>query len=124
MAEFGFVKTLWCLPISGSGLIWFTRLPFFIVSLISRLVVLGCLLILPGLMKNSERPGFPTFVALDKGIPALKEFNEEVVGWLPLLPEVHLPPLTGNDLFQVVRGKTATAGCFDGWGWSPACFLV
>ena len=46
------------------------------------------------------------------------EFNEEVVGWLPLLPEVDMPPLTGNDLFfQVVRCKTATAGSLDGWGW-------
>ena len=46
----------------------------------------------------------------------LDEFNEEVVGWLPLLPEVHLPPLIGNDLFQVVRGETA-ASSLDGWGW-------
>ena len=28
-----------------------------------------------------------------------------------------MPPLTGNDLFQVVRGKTATASSLDGWGW-------
>ena len=27
-----------------------------------------------------------------------------------LLPEVDMPPLTGYDLFQVVRCKTATAG--------------
>ena len=48
---------------------------------------------------------------------SLEEFNEEVDGWLPLLPEVHLPPLTGNDLLQVVRGKTATAGGLGGWCW-------
>ena len=47
----------------------------------------------------------------------MEEFNEEVVGWLPLLPEVYMPPLTGDDLFQVVRCKTATAGTMDGWGW-------
>ena len=46
-----------------------------------------------------------------------EEFNEEVVGWLPLLPEVDMPPLTGDDLFQVVRCMTATAGSLDGWGW-------
>ena len=28
-----------------------------------------------------------------------------------------MPPLTGDDLFQVVRCKTATAGSLDGWGW-------
>ena len=46
-------------------------LPFFSVSLILRLVVLGSFLILLGLTRNSERLGFPTFLALDKGIPAL-----------------------------------------------------
>ena len=40
---------------------------FFSVSLLSRLVVLRFLLILLGLMRNSERLGFPTFVALGKG---------------------------------------------------------
>ena len=48
---------------------------------------------------------------------SLEEFSEEVVGWLPLLPEVDVPPLTGDDLFQVVRCKTASAGSLDGWGW-------
>ena len=28
-----------------------------------------------------------------------------------------MPPLTGDDLFQVVRCETATAGSLDGWGW-------
>ena len=60
---------------SGSGLIWFLPLLFPSVSLIVLLVVLGFFQVRPGLMKNSERPGFPTF-----------EFNEEVEGWPPLLP--------------------------------------
>ena len=38
----GFGRTLWCIPISGSGLTWFPLLPSFSVSLISRLVDLGC----------------------------------------------------------------------------------
>ena len=59
----------------------------------------------------------PYFCRSGQREASLEEFNEEVVGWLPLLPEVHLPPLTGNDLFQVVRGETATAGSLDGWGW-------
>ena len=40
-----------------------------------------------------------------------------MVGWLLLLPEVDMPPLTGDDLFQVVWCKTAPAGSLDGWGW-------
>ena len=59
-------------PNSGSGLIWSPLLPSFSVSLILRLVVLECLLIRPGLMRNSASPGFPTSVALGKGRPALK----------------------------------------------------
>ena len=41
---------------------------------------LDFLLIWLGLMKNSERPGFPTFAVLGKGTPALEEFNLEVEG--------------------------------------------
>ena len=84
---------------------------FFSVSLISRLVVLGFLLILLGLVRNSERLGFPTFVALGKG------FDFEVEEWLPLLPEVSLPRLTGQMLADVVQRKGATAGSLDGWEW-------
>ena len=68
----GFGKTPWCIPIDGSGLTWFPQLGFSSVSPISRLVVLECLLILPGLMRNSERLGFPICVAVGKGIPALR----------------------------------------------------
>ena len=63
-------------------------------------------------MKNSERLGFPTFVVLGKGRPALKNSM-----WLPLLPEVSLPRLTGQMLADVVQRKRATAGSLDGWGW-------
>ena len=62
-------------------------------------------------MRNSERPGFPTFAALGKGRPALVE------GWLPFLPEVALPRLAGEMLTEVVHRKGATAGSLDGWGW-------
>ena len=69
-------------------------------------------------MKNSERPGFPTFVALDKGRPALMNSAHEVCwvgcrGWY----EFSLPTLTGDVLFEVVRRKSSTAGSLDGWGW-------
>ena len=68
-------------------------------------------LILIRLMQNSERPGFPTFAALGKGRPTLTD------GWLPLLPEVHLPRLTGQLLADVVHRKGVSAGGLDGWGW-------
>ena len=48
---------------------------------------------------------------------SLDEFGFEVDGWLPLLPEVHLPRLTGQMLADVVHRKGVTAGSLDGWGW-------
>ena len=48
---------------------------------------------------------------------SLEEFDREVDGWLPLLPVVALPGLTGEMLADVVRRKGATAGSLDGWGW-------
>ena len=68
-------------------------------------------------MRNSERPGFPTFVAPGKGETSLDEFNNECDGWLPHLGEFSLPTLTGDMLFEVVKRKNATAGSLDGWGW-------
>ena len=38
-------------------------------------------------------------------------------GWLPLLPVVSLPELTGEMLAEVVRRQGATAGSLDGCGW-------
>ena len=48
---------------------------------------------------------------------SLDEFGFEVDGWLPLLPEVHLPRLTGQMLADVVHRKNVSAGGLDGWGW-------
>ena len=48
---------------------------------------------------------------------SLELFDREVDGWLPLLPEVHLPRLTGQMLADVVQRKGATAGSLDGWWW-------
>ena len=101
----GFGRTLWCIPVSGSSPTYFLLLAFSSERIILRLVVLRCLLIRPGLMRNSER---------DTG---LEEFALEVDGWLPLLPEVHLPRLTGQMLADVVRRKGATAGSLAGWRW-------
>ena len=46
----------------------------------------------------------------------LEEFAHEVGGWLPFLPEVGLPRLTGSLLAEVVRKEKVTAGGLDGWG--------
>ena len=92
-----------------------TLLLFFNVSRISLLVVLVFYLILLGLMRNSERPGFPVFVALGKGRPALRKSIVRLR--VTLLPEVSLPCLTGQMLAVVVQSKGATAGSHDGWGW-------
>ena len=48
---------------------------------------------------------------------SLEEFTHEVEGWLPFLPEVALPRLTGEMLAEVVHHKGATAGSLDGWCW-------
>ena len=48
---------------------------------------------------------------------SLEEFDFEVEEWLPLLPEVSLPRLTGQMLADVVQRNSATAGSLDGWGW-------
>ena len=57
---------------SGFGLIWFPLPHFSSVILVFHLMVRVFYLILLGLMRNSERPGFPIFVALGKGKPALR----------------------------------------------------
>ena len=59
----------------------------------------------------------PYFCRSGQREASLEEFDFEVEGWLPLLPEVSLPCLTGQMLDDVVRGKGATAGSLDGWGW-------
>ena len=67
-------------------------------------------------MNNSEKPGFLVFVAVDREA-SLEQFSQDVDGWLPLLPVVSLPDLTGEVLAEVVRRKSATACTLDGWGW-------
>ena len=59
----------------------------------------------------------PCFCRSGQREASLEEFDREVDGWLPLLPEVHLPRLTGQVLADVAQRKGATAGSLDGWGW-------
>ena len=98
-------------------LIWCRLLPFFSVSPISRLVVLECLLTLPGLMRNSERLGFPTFVVLGKGRPALKNSIMRLKDGCHFYLRFLCPRLTGRMLADVVQRKSATAGSLDGSVW-------
>ena len=66
----------------------------------------------------------PYFCRSGQRDTSLEEFNEEVGRWLPLLPEFHLPRLTGQMLADVVRRKGATAGSLDGWGWRELKVLL
>ena len=59
----------------------------------------------------------PYFCRSGQRDTSLEEFDHEVGGWLPLLPEVDLPWLTGQVLADVVQRKGAIAGSPDGWGW-------
>ena len=59
----------------------------------------------------------PYFCRSGQREASLEEFDSEVEGWLPLLPEVSLPCLTGQMLADVVQSKGATAGSLDGCGW-------
>ena len=59
----------------------------------------------------------PNFCPSGQRETSLEEFSREVDGWLPLLPEVDLPRLTGQILADVVKSEGATAGGLDGWGW-------
>ena len=60
----------------------------------------------------------PYFWSSGQRDTSLEEFSEQVGEWLPLLPEVALPRLTGQMLADVVRRKGATAGSLEGWGWT------
>ena len=61
----------------------------------------------------------PFFCRSGQRETSLDEFGFEVDWWLPLLPEIHLPRLTGQMLADVVHRKGVTAGGLDGWvGWS------
>ena len=58
----------------------------------------------------------PYFCRSGQRDTSLEEFDREVDGWLPLLPEFDLPRLTGQVLADVVQRKSSTAGSLDGGG--------
>ena len=59
----------------------------------------------------------PYFCRSGQRETSLDEFSFEVDGWLPILPEIHLPRLTGQMLADVVLRKGVSAGSLDGWEW-------
>ena len=59
-----------------------------------------------------RKAGLPYFCRSGQRDTSFEEFDREVEGWLPLLPEVLLPWLTGQMLADVLQRKGA------------ACFLV
>ena len=64
----------------------------FLQILVLLLVALGFWPILLGSTNNSVKLGFPNFCCSGQREASLGEFDAEVEDWLPLLPEVHLPP--------------------------------
>ena len=57
------------------------------------------------------------FCRRDRGHADLDAFRDVAEELTPMLDEVHLLPLTGDMLYEVVRSKKPTAGSQDGWGW-------
>ena len=59
----------------------------------------------------------PYFCRSGQRETSLDEFSFEVDGWLPILPEIQLPRLTGQMLADVVLRKAVSSGSLDGWWW-------
>ena len=66
----------------------------------------------------------PYFCRSGQRETSLDEFSFEVDGWLPLLPEVQLPRLTGQMIADVVHRKSISAGGLGGWGWRELKVLL
>ena len=123
----GCVRILSFILINSSGLTWYFLLFFCSVSRTLLLVVQ----VLADPARTGEefrKAWLPYFCRSGPRDTSLEEFTYEVHGWLPLLPEVSLPELTGEMLADVLRRKGATASSLDGWGWRelkvlPVCWF-
>ena len=58
-----------------------------------------------GIDEEFRKAWLPYFCRSGQREASLEEFDREVDGWLPLLPEVYLPRLTGQMLADVVQRK-------------------
>ena len=56
-----------------------------------------------GIDEEFRKAWLPYFCRSGQRETSLDEFTQEVEGWLPLLPEVSLPQLTGEVLAEVVH---------------------
>ena len=66
----------------------------------------------------------PYFCRSGQRETSLEELTREVEWWLPLLPEVALPRLTGEMLAGGFRCEGVTAGSLCGWGWREVKVLL
>ena len=113
----GFGRILWFILTSGFVLIWFPPAPFLQCKPCLTPGGSGVLSDPARIDEEFRKAWLPYFCRSGQRDTSLEEFDREVEGWLPLLPEVHLPRLTGQMLADVVQRKGATAGSLDGWGW-------
>ena len=113
----GFGRVLWCIPKK-----WLRP------DLVSTALFVKCkpdltlggsgVLADPARIDEEFRKAWlPYFCNSGQRETSLEESDRELEGWLPLLPEVHLPRLTGQMHADVVQRKGATVGSLDGWGW-------
>ena len=102
---------------SGLGLIWFPPAPFLQCEPHLSPGGSGVLSDPSRIDEEFRKAWLPYFCRSGQREASLEEFDDEVEGWLLLLPEVSLPCLTGQMLADVVWRKSATAGSLDGWGW-------
>ena len=117
VGEIGFGRIHLFTRISGLGLIWFSLLPFLQCDPHLSPGGSGVLSDPSRIDEEFRKAWLPYFCRSGQREASLEEFDDEVEGWLPLLPEVSLPCLTGQMLADVVQHKSATAGSLDGWGW-------
>ena len=105
----GFGKIPWCIPIGGFAQTWFLLLLFYGGS--------GVLADPARIDEEFRKAWLPHFCRSGQRDTSLEEFDFEVEEWLPLLPDVSLPRLTGRMLADFVQRKSVSAGGLDGWGW-------
>ena len=123
----GFGRILWFIHKSGFDLIWFLQLHFSNVRPHLTLDGSGVLADPARIDEEFRKAWLLYFCRSGQRDTSLEEFDREVDGWLPLLPEVDLPRLTGQVLADVVQRMGAIAGSPDDWVEGVeglACFLV
>ena len=113
----GFGRTLLCIPFSGSGLDSVPPTPVLQCKPHFSPGGSGVLADPARIYEEIRKAWLPHFCRSGQREASLDEFNFVVDGWLPLLPEVHLPRLTCQMLADVVQRKGVTAASLDGWGW-------